>query len=276
MRSKIPGMPYLVCGHTCLRHYPGAGSWAMMFVIRNSFSSFVKSVSWRGRCGAVHLHRICSTEALCFNIVCIGVHGAHGALLSDTFSDLAFLAKNRPYGSQVLILGDLNIDLLPTLFGDPWAEADGRMFHHCEQRFLLDAFADGLSLEIHIPGITYSAPGGPLADFCRSAPISRVPIGGHADSTLPSLLDFSIASKGLVRNSFISWERVPADHGLLGVSCTPVYVKREAAKTRWKCRDFDSCIEWLRRSAPSSFTDADSFHNFILDCQHLWGDSRSC
>lgn len=44
--------------HICFRHFPGAGSWAMLFVIRNDMQDFIQSRTWCGRCGAVHLlHR---------------------------------------------------------------------------------------------------------------------------------------------------------------------------------------------------------------------------
>lgn len=33
---------------------------------------------------------------------------------------------------------------------------------------------------------------------------------------------------------------------------------------------------WIRDRCPQSFADLDSFHNFLLDVQHLWGDQRSC
>ena len=81
----------LLCKHKCVRHYPGVGSCAMMLVVNKSMQNFVKSIRWRGRCGAVHLYQAVSPTLQGFNIFCVGVHGGHGDLFSDTLADLADL-----------------------------------------------------------------------------------------------------------------------------------------------------------------------------------------
>ena len=100
--------------HACYRHYPGAGSWAMLFVIRARFQQFIRSVTRRSRCGAIHLSQRASDSNKAVNLYLVGVHGAHGDLLMDTFADLAVLVRKRPFGSKLVMVGDWNVDLLET------------------------------------------------------------------------------------------------------------------------------------------------------------------
>ena len=107
--------------HKTYRHYPGASSWAMLFVVRSCMSEFVQSCVWRGRCGAIHLRQRSTLDGtnICMNLYVVGVHGGHDALFADTLADIACLVRRRPFGSRVMILGDWNVDLLPTLSSDP-------------------------------------------------------------------------------------------------------------------------------------------------------------
>ena len=155
----------LPCNHKCVRHYPGVGSCAMMLVVNKSMQNFVKSIRWRGRCGAVHLYQAVSPTLQGFNIFCVGVHGGHGDLFSDTLADLAFLLKFRPFRSQVIILGDWNVDLLASLACDPWLGMYQRSAHHLEQRAIFDTFFDQFRFDLSIPGLFGSILGGPFGQF---------------------------------------------------------------------------------------------------------------
>ena len=262
--------------HNVYRHYPGIGSWAMAFVIRSGMGKYVRSCMWRGRCGAIHFCYRGEADLLSMNIYIIGVHGAHGDLLADTFADLSFLMHQRPYGSKVAIVGDFNIDMLPTLLNDPWAGDDNREGHHADRRMLLDVFMDHFRLELQLPTYVDWLLGAPFADKCFGVPITRIPVGAATLTCKPSLLSYCVASHGLVEDVRAYWEGVPADHALMVTDCTPVYVKHEAAKTRWKCIDTCACIEWITKHCPESFADVDCFHAFLLGIQHIWGDRRSC
>ena len=98
-----------------------------------------------------------------------------------------------------------------------------------------------------------SAPGGPFSAFSLQVPFSRVPTGHHTLTSIPSLIDYAAGTKGFVNHTSLHWDHVPADHALLGVSCTPVYVMRAAAKTRWKCIDDNKCSDWMRQLCPQEF-----------------------
>ena len=266
----------LTSAHCCYRHYPGVGSVPMMFAVHRRLGRCINFVSWRGRCGAVHLIQRNATNSLAFNIFCIGVHGAHGDLLPDTIADLAFLMKSRPFGSQVVILGDWNVDMLPTLCSDPWGDVPGRSQHHLDQRIIFDAFVEQFHLDLCLPSDFNSVPGGPFAEFCFQVPITRIPIGEQAIRCLPSLIDFGVGSRGFLTQCSLFWEGVPADHALIGLTCIPVFERRAAAKTRWKCTDDDVCKNWIASKKVPALQTLDSLHCFLAECQLQCADTRTC
>ena len=101
--------------HTQYRHHPGKGSRAMRWVIRTHYSKAVQQCVWRGRCGAIHIH------TANINIYAIGLHASHGDGLPGSLRDVAVLAKARPWGAKLFIVGDWNVDLLPVHGAGPFA-----------------------------------------------------------------------------------------------------------------------------------------------------------
>ena len=248
----------------------------MMLMVNQRLQKYIKSTVWRGRCGAVHLYLPVSPYSFGFNIFCVGVHGAHGELFPETLADLSFLVKSRPFQSQVIILGDWNVDLLPSLACDPWGERAERSLHHLEQRVLFDTFLDQFDLHLSIPSVFDSVPGGPFGRFCFQVPITRIPVGEQINRCLPSLLDFGASSRGMIAETSLFWDGAPADHALVSFKCIPVFVKQAAAKTRWICTDTEECIEWLAQKSVLVLNTLEDFNSFLLDCQHYWADLRSC
>ena len=92
-------------------------------------------------------------------------------------------------------MGDFNIDQLPTLEVDPFDDFPDRSAHHIEERLRLETFAEQFRLKLHIPQVLLSVLGGPFADACAFAPVSRIPVGDLATSSLPSYLDHSLAQQ---------------------------------------------------------------------------------
>ena len=135
---------------------------------------------------------------------------------------------------------------------------------------------DQFHLDISLPDVFGSVPGGPFSQFCFQDPITRIPTGDQTLRCLPSLLDYGAATKGFVSECSLSWAGVPADHALISVKCIPVFVMQSAAKTRWICRDPESCLDWLAKSEVPSLGSLDCFHSFVLECQHHWADYRPC
>ena len=115
-----------------------------------------------------------------------------------------WLVKQRPYRSKVLAVGDWNIDQLPTLDNDPFADRPSREWHHWEGRSRLDSCAGQFRLQILLPEMVASVPGGPLAALA----ISCIPVGEQATIQTPSLLDYTLASEVVVKSSKLHWYMV--------------------------------------------------------------------
>ena len=92
--------------HIVDRHFPGAGCSAMAWVIRRPFACLIRSIRWRGRCGALHLFQRPHGNCSGVNIFLVGLHAAHGDLLNESLADAGWLLRRRPYGAAPVILGD--------------------------------------------------------------------------------------------------------------------------------------------------------------------------
>ena len=73
--------------HLIRRHYPGLGSWAMAFVIRNDIKHLVRDIAARGRCMAVHLAQRTAVDTEHFSMFIVGFHNSHGNAQIDTLAD---------------------------------------------------------------------------------------------------------------------------------------------------------------------------------------------
>ena len=111
-----------IFGHTVHRHWPGIGCSSMQFTIRRRFRHLARNVTWKGRCGALHLFNRNTGSGKNFNLYIIGVHNSHGEEQIDTLSDISHLLRHRPWGCKVLLVGDWNVDQLPTLANDPYRD----------------------------------------------------------------------------------------------------------------------------------------------------------
>ena len=118
----------------------------------------------------------------------------------------------------LLVAGDWNVDQLPTLAIDPYADHAERAVHHMAERVLVQSLANRLRLEVNIPGMVCSTPGGPFDDVCFMAPVTRIPTGQPASYSLPSLLDYGLSTDGYVKETRVHWEGVPADHAMVTFS----------------------------------------------------------
>ena len=94
---------------------------------------------FKGRCGLVSF-RLNDTFKAGTNINFVIVHGPHDDQV-DFFADLSEVLATRAPG-KTLIVGDWNIDLLPTLSSDPFRDYPKRLERHSERRLLLNAFLD--------------------------------------------------------------------------------------------------------------------------------------
>ena len=148
--------------------------------------------------------------------------------------------------------------------------------HHEEERAKLIALLDRFQLRIGVPEEVDGSPGGPFSVECATAPITRVPVGGQAARMHPSTLDYYAASLGLVEQSRIIWDGVPADHALIAVSCKPVFLQYGRQKRSWHCDDDEACLAWLQGLELHAFDDALSFNNFAVESQQAWCSPSTC
>ena len=228
--------------HRTWRHWPGQGSRAMRFVIRNDVKHLFNSVAWMGRSGVLIMASRFESNKQFVNFV--GFHGAHGKLISDSFNDLCTLLALGRACSKTLVMGDWHIDILPTLANDPFSCTSNRMAHHFERRELLNSWLSFNRLCSVLPKHVLGAPGGKWARTCESSLISRVPSDDQLG--LPSLLDFGAASENFVKNSWLSWLFRFSDHAANIFVVSFDMSKPFFVKSTWRCKDPEACCIWLR------------------------------
>ena len=142
--------------HRLFRHWPGEGSRAMSWIVNRRINHLVRSISWDGRCGMLLLDS--SVNAMGSSLCLLGLHGAHGDDLSDSFLSASKLLSLRPRCCKTLIVGDWNVDLSPTLSSDPWAHRPSRLEHHFERRVMLDSWLEAVRLSVHMPESVIGSP----------------------------------------------------------------------------------------------------------------------
>ena len=227
----------------------------------------VQSIIWTGRAGALHL------QDNNVNIYAIGVHGGHAEFLADSLSDVAKLASHRPYGAQLLVMGDFNVDQLPVQPWDPWAQQDQRNQHHARERRWLEAMTQACNCTLYLPGCVSEAPSGQWANLCRNTGITRVPVGGQAG--LPSVLDYAAATPGCIARIWGTWEGTCSDHAMIIIETKQTLEKRRWRRTTWKCKSTLQCKKWMSEHGPSSQLGQPEIAAWLLKAQQKWEDGKS-
>ena len=205
--------------HIVHRHYPGEGSFSIAWTINRKLQNHLQDISWQGRAGSILLEPPGRGKRKS-SLYAVGVHGGHGDALLDSFTDIVTLIRRKPRHSHLILLGDFNIDLLPSLAQDPWDDLPDRSECHRARRILLDTFASSLKLETVIPSRVESSPGGPFGDQAYLAPFTRIPVGACTSTQLPSFLDFFMRSsnKEIFLDTWVDWLPAVADHALVGAT----------------------------------------------------------
>ena len=257
-----------VCLDTCtvqdftvFKHYPGSGSHCLAFIVRNCVLPSVAAVSFLGRAGVIRLRLLNSRLPLSV----IGLHGSHGDEILQSLSEVAeFLRSATNYGPKC-VLGDFNIDLLPSLHVDPFQDVSNRNMFHRSRRHHLNEFFQVFNLDDVIPYDVCSVPcNDPSLEYLWFAPVTRLPIGEQHG--LPSLLDY-MAVSGCDAHGAISWEHAIADHAFVWFD---INVKVEAVvarhRTHWKCLDK---AEFLEQAQQLFVDESTCYDTFVLKLQEL-------
>ena len=262
--SSNADLSFSTDAHVHERHNPGKGSRPMRWIINSRFKSNIGSVKWLGRSGALTLGSVCL----------IGTHGGLGDGLAASLVDASTLVRQRDWGTVPVVLGDMNIDILPVQIFDPCAAAPGRREKHKEERGLLYALLAATGLNVSVPCACISAPSGKWRDQCFLAPISRVP--PESSAALPSLLDFCCDRGGLVRSSWLSWSAAPGDHASLIIELGSPLTSRKWCKSHWNITDKIACAKFMAThlaSAPDTWAKCLDAVRFA---QNMFADHQPC
>lgn len=142
-------------GHKWHRHWPGKGTCAMLWIIHRTKRACCAGVRWRGRAGALTMrpraqqaHESTSENSASGEYVTfVGMHdGLSLEALADSLSDGAFLYRTRWRPGPGVFLGDMNIDLLPTVATYPFQSQRGRDDHQRDARELFQSWCDSLNI----------------------------------------------------------------------------------------------------------------------------------
>ena len=179
--SADPG-PEEVEGSAVHRWWPGPGSKPMALVVRPQMQQYVKSVRRRGRAISIHMN------SRGYDWLYVFMHGGHGDALEESLADATVLFRHRKRHSKVMLMGDFNVDYLPTLEEDPWKMQPGRQSRHRLERDTFSSWMSSLRVTQLLPCSVTGAPGGAWNAFAQT-PFSRVPTGEQM--AVPSLLDYA-------------------------------------------------------------------------------------
>ena len=196
-----------VNGHRIFIHEPGPGSLPMAFIVNRLYIPFIRKVQWLRRCGSITLCNSGSASTLNMHIV--GVHLPSDDRCIDSLYDACTLYNRRHRLTFGCMIGDFNIDLLPTLASDPFQREPHRMLKHSIEREWLESMCDELGCSVHVPNVVGSPPGGPYCDMAYIAPFTRIPFAGRSEFDRPSLLDYLVAPPASVQNSALHWHGFP-------------------------------------------------------------------
>ena len=253
--------------HSVFRHWPGPGSMPMLMIVNSWARPFLKATMTEGRAMLAQFCDYCS-----INVSLIGLHGGHDDALPLSLADAAFLAKRRRRGSHAVFIGDFNVDQLPTMASDPWAEISNRENHHAWERAVLDEFAEAMHVGIVLPERSEGVPVSRFAEQALHTTVTRVPIGGQKG--LPSLLDFCLLGEGCSGTSWLSWDVASGDHAamFLELQC-PFKVLPRWRQTHWHPSRLGHCAAWIEQNAPSDFQTTKEFHGFARKAQDNFKDN---
>ena len=119
----------------------------------------------------------------------IFVHAAHGDDMPHSMFDVAQLYNSRSKKKRpCLLMGDFNVDMLPSLCVDQFQGEPGRNEKHLDLRLHMEALVSGCGMEFHMPSAVYGNPPSEWLVQCSLAPITRAPRG--MQHGLPSTLDY--------------------------------------------------------------------------------------
>ena len=252
-------------GHFVLRHYGGPGTRAMCWIVHRDIIGLLGTVKWRNRAGALVFAQNPKDKGA-LNFCCIGTHGCHDGDTSGSLGEIVELVKTYGQVKHLLMVGDWNIDLLPTIPGEPWCDEPDRLVRHACERVMLEALCDSVKAQIHIPL--------PCETSTVLVPISRHPVG--CQDAYQSLLDYGAGTAGTILSSQLDDRFRPADHSWVVTTVDIKTQKTNSRKRGWKCKHEHDAYEWLVANPPMSNNDLDSMCEVLRNFQEQWAETSTC
>ena len=188
--------------------------------------------------------------------------------------ELGLLGQKCKNSSNVVLIGDYNVDLLPNTADDPYVGLPHRAEKHLEERLMLQQALDACRLDFvpfeSVSGCTPTA----VYPECSAVPITRIPQGDQLGT--PACLDH-VAARGPGVRASIWWSAVPTDHAAAVAEIDIAKQKRTVfARSTWRCSDAKGAVEWTKDNAPAAFDDPCSMSCFVSKMQTKWADTNTC
>ena len=152
----------------------------------------MKALTWNGRTCAATIK--CATESAHTFAYVLSSHLSPGDELPAFLADAAELMRGKPHGAKTLWLGDMNVDILPTLSEVLFRDLPGRDAHHAERRASFEEFMQLFGVQTAEPEFVDDSPASPWAAHCADVPITRIPTGEQAGFL--AVLDYALVEQG--------------------------------------------------------------------------------
>lgn len=206
----------------------------------------------------------------------VGLHGAHGDAYVEVLSQASQLCRLRSQCTRLLLLGDFNVDFLPSIANDPYSDVHLRSSRHSEGRDLVEALAESLHLAVLLPETFGSFPGVPWLDVaCSGVAFTRIPYSGE-DGQHCSLLDYFIGNPEEVSEVELWWNCAPADHALVSASIKAGGYEISSRKSRWSTQCWADARAGCKVSGVPAFHSYGEIRDYALAFQDEFADRRTC
>ena len=136
------------------------------------------------------------------------MHPESEATRENSLTEMSQVIRARSASQSVLVQGDWNIDLLPSMQGDPCDEPS-RIQKHFQERHRLLAWAATHKLELLVPEACVDPH--PDCEETLLSPISKASASGARFD----LLGHSFGTPGVIRKSWLACKNGTSDHAAL-------------------------------------------------------------
>ena len=269
--------------HRVFRHWPGPGSRSMLFVVNAALSQMSCRVRGQNRVFGLDLSLRGTGKR---NSIClVGVHGPHDTLdLHDHMGDVAHILGGRRAGSEVVLVGDWNVDMALTFAHCPCNSASQSSNENMSnRRLILETFAESSNLDFSFPAYIDGLPDDMTwHSMCTRFAFTRVPQGQQ--SGVPSLIDFALSSSNIITSCVGSWCLVPSDHCIVAFNINHRVRIASHRRSTWVIDDREAAVCYALANWPKTFSQHNltehstpsRFCEFLRTVRDVNSDHASC